>query len=1460
MKLILRWTLKAILAALVIPQFASANTAVWIGNPNITTTTNWSDNANWSNSGGGVPGAATNDLKFNGVGSTGSAGTITSVADTAQHPFSIQFSNNTLAGIPEFHTVLVPSGVTITNEGPLIIGGVTVNTYRTIVNFTGNGTLLQKTNMTIGNNGASAADVQTLLDLSTLDYFIFDNTSGTINLSSGNRSAGDFRMAAVSNYVSASAINANTASSSSGASGTLTFGAGTNLININTFTAGVGRNSCTVNIAGSGGLRLRGGGGTDADRVTMLLGNHNVTGTGSTASGNLSFNGHPVDMKLNTLTLGTSTAAPTAGNNPGNGTLSFDTGVVDVTNIVMAICNNVVFNSANGNLNVGANATLNIGNGGVSLVNLSGAATNATGNITINGGSVTTANSIIKTTVAGLGNITNVSGSLTLASAKNIGSQTMPLDNFSMTSAKLNVSVVNALPIAFVTTLDLADSLNTNNVAALPSIGGFPSQFPIITYTTFSGGGALNLGSLPGGYSGYISNDFINTVWLVITNGPFVAKSDTWGGAVSRDWDTTSLNWTNVGVATLYNDGDFVSFEDGARTNSVNIIGARTPASLALNNSVLNYTFLGAGSIGGAITLVKAGSASLTLTESGGDNFSGGIAVNAGTLILDNANSAISGGLTVAASATAQIGNNSANGVLPAGTVSVDGTLVFSRSDDLTVASAIGGTGSVVKKSAGKLTMTANNTFIGVTIVTNGTLALAGSGTLSNSTQVAVTGAALDLSGKTVPTTLTSLNVTNANLTVNIPNLQTPLNVTDLVPGGITNLINLSALPPIASYPVTLTLIQAANAINGFNFGVGTLPAGSPSFVGTVSLSGDQLSVRLTLTAGPIGVRPQMFWTGADAPNTNWSDGLNWQLPGAPTSPDNVFFTGTGTAVASALSTPGGGSAALIPDFFNNQVDANFSMASLTYTNLAGTYHNTHLANGRTLTMTNNLTVGVLDTGAATQLEFVTISGSGATVNVSNTAANLQVWLGNQNISSVNNQAQLDMSALDNFNAAVNRLTVGASAINNAINRPSGVLYLARTNVVRAGFQTTTMHAGTTTGNAAIDVADCNSNAGSASSLWLGQVNTFIADTIAVGRQKASGNLRFNTIYANVAPYPTLTLQGFTASRVSDLTIGDGVGNTGGTGLTGNALLGGGYVNGAVDVINVGRSSSGATGAGNTIGVLEFDAGTITANTVNIGLQGTSNTGKIGTGTVNVNTNATIGTNAHLVVSGNLSLATNVNSAATAGTLSINGGFVQAGNIIAGVNGAVSTISLVSGTLIVTGAAGTVSAPITSLNLTDGILQLTADGNAPALVATTISPNGTTTLNIGSIVNVPYHTTIPLIAYTGSDPFTSLSLGTTPPGYTVVLVDNVGSSTIDLEIIPPVVFSSTEKIGTNLVIGVTNGIQGSNYLVLTTTNLELPIAQWTVMVTNQFGPGGGASLTNPIVPGSPKRFYLIKLP
>jgi hypothetical protein len=271
---------------------------------------------------------------------------------------------------------------------------------------------------------------------------------------------------------------------------------------------------------------------------------------------------------------------------------------------------------------------------------------------------------------------------------------------------------------------------------------------------------------------------------------------------------------------------------------------------------------------------------------------------------------------------------------------------------------------------------------------------------------------------------------------------------------------------------------------------------------------------------------------------------------------------------------------------------------------------------------------------------------------------------------------------------------------------------------------------------------------------------------------------------------------------------------------------------------------------------------------LNVGFQPVTGS-KVGMGTISVNTNATMGANARLMVSGNLNLGINVGGAGaptTAGTLNINGGVVQANNIVAGINGATSTINLTDGTLVVTNTAGTPAAPLTSLNLTGGKLQLNLNGSSgvPVVVATAVATSGTTTINLGAIANVTSGTTYPLISYTGTDPYSSLSLAILPTGYTGNLVDDSANSLISLMITsapaqPPVINTITLS-GGNLVFSGTNGTQGNDYYVLASTNVALPRANWTILATNQFGVGGSFTFTNVISPGLPQRFYLLQLP
>jgi PKD repeat protein len=67
--------------------------------------------------------------------------------------------------------------------------------------------------------------------------------------------------------------------------------------------------------------------------------------------------------------------------------------------------------------------------------------------------------------------------------------------------------------------------------------------------------------------------------------------------------------------------------------------------------------------------------------------------------------------------------------------------------------------------------------------------------------------------------------------------------------------------------------------------------------------------------------------------------------------------------------------------------------------------------------------------------------------------------------------------------------------------------------------------------------------------------------------------------------------------------------------------------------------------------------------------------------------------------------------------------------------------------------------------------------------------------------------------------------------------------------------------GTNLVINGVNGISGEKYFVLTGTNLELPLGQWTPVATNVLGAGGNFTITvtNAVNRKVPKLFYILQL-
>ena len=110
--------------------------------------------------------------------------------------------------------------------------------------------------------------------------------------------------------------------------------------------------------------------------------------------------------------------------------------------------------------------------------------------------------------------------------------------------------------------------------------------------------------------------------------------------------------------------------------------------------------------IAGPADLTKAGTGTLTLI--GANTYTGGTTIGAGTLA---------------------VGNGGTAGTLGTGAITNNATLSLNRSDTLTVANAVSGTGAVIQNGTGTTILTGANTYTGGTTINNGVLQLGDGGT-----------------------------------------------------------------------------------------------------------------------------------------------------------------------------------------------------------------------------------------------------------------------------------------------------------------------------------------------------------------------------------------------------------------------------------------------------------------------------------------------------------------------------------------------------------------------------------------------------------------------------------------------------------------------------------------------------------------------------------------------------------
>jgi fibronectin-binding autotransporter adhesin len=185
--------------------------------------------------------------------------------------------------------------------------------------------------------------------------------------------------------------------------------------------------------------------------------------------------------------------------------------------------------------------------------------------------------------------------------------------------------------------------------------------------------------------------------------------------------------------------------------------------------------------------------------------------------------------------------------------------------------------------------------------------------------------------------------------------------VSNLMTGSV-NLINITAVPGIASYPATFTLIQYQGTEGGSGpgtFTLNSLPAASPSYAGTIVDTGNGV-VQVVLASGPTAVLATT-WTGSTDTNWNYTT-PNWLYQGSAAD----FVDGRATLFTDSTTKT------------NLALDAALSPSSITVSNnvVPYTFGGTgKIAGSATLTKDGSSSLTLDNSGGNNNINTVVING-----------------------------------------------------------------------------------------------------------------------------------------------------------------------------------------------------------------------------------------------------------------------------------------------------------------------------------------------------------------------------------------------------------------------------------------------------------------------------------------------------
>jgi hypothetical protein len=153
------------------------------------------------------------------------------------------------------------------------------------------------------------------------------------------------------------------------------------------------------------------------------------------------------------------------------------------------------------------------------------------------------------------------------------------------------------------------------------------------------------------------------------------------------------------------------------------------------------------------------------------------------------------------------------------------------------------------------------------------------------------------------------------------------------------------------------------------------------------------------------------------------------------------------------------------------------------------------------------------------------------------------------------------------------------------------------------------------------------------------------------------------------------------------------------------------------------------------------------------------------------------------------------------------------------------------------------------------------------MVVTNLNAGGQTAIDIDSVTNVTGTNQFHLISYNAfNGSLANFALGTVPVRFTGVLSNNAVNHSIDLvvakaPVLTPGISSTLYSAADGtLTISGTNGNAGFSYYVLTSTNVALPLSNWSVIDVDAFDPSGNFTFIVYPDPTVSPQFYRLQVP